>query len=83
MPSTSYYVSIPFRQLPQGTTDNVHMHTGTASVATDFIELRVMTMNTDGVTPTVVTKRDVVMAFEAFKRRIIEDNMGGAPFPSS
>lgn len=76
MAAINYYVSIPFRQLPQGGTDNAHMHSGTSSSSSDFIELR-MQVQTGADVATGLTKRDVIMAMEVFERWIIEGGLTG------
>lgn len=76
MAAIDYFVSIPFRQLPRGFTDNANMHSGTASTAGDYIELRMRVQDGSSVA-TGLTKRDVIMAMEAFERWLIEGGLTG------
>lgn len=72
MAATNYYLSIPNRENIKDDFDNSGLDQGSSSTATDFIELRILTIKADGVTATNVTKRDVLIALEVFKRWIIE-----------
>lgn len=53
------------------------LNQGTSSVATDFVELRIMTIESDGATKTGITKRDVEN-FLVLVRRWLHDQAGTA-----
>lgn len=74
MTATNWFVSIPFRRVVLGDTVNSSMHSGTSSSATDFIELRMMEYTT-GTTSTGLTRNDVIMALETFRRWVLEGGL--------
>ena len=72
MAAVNVFVSIPKREVGQGgELEDDRFDSGAASTATDFIELRMMT--NDGTNPTNLTRKDVLIALDAFERFIIND----------
>jgi len=80
--ATNHFLSIPFRTLHDINDGGVDLVSGSSSTAADYIELRWMTDTVgDGNHPTNVTKRDLITAFRAFQKWIVEDK--SQPFPAS
>lgn len=71
--STDYFVSIPKRRLLSSDMDDSKYTSGTSSTATDYIELRMQTDTGSGATG--VTRKDVIMALEAFKRWVLQGGL--------
>lgn len=76
MAAIDYFVSIPFRELPHGNTDDANLHSGTATSANDYIELR-MRVQDGASAATGLTKKDVYKALEAFERWIHNGGLTG------
>jgi hypothetical protein len=76
MVATNWFVSVPFREVVGGETNNAGLHSGTSTSGADFIELRMMQYTT-GTTSTGLTRKDVLIALEVFERWILESGLIG------
>lgn len=72
MAATNYFLGIPVRDVVTDDMTNSNITFGSATTATDYVELRIMTVKADGTTATNITKLDVFRALEVFKRWILE-----------
>jgi hypothetical protein len=76
MAATDYFVSVPKREVVGGDLTNANLSSGTSSASSDYIELRMRTV--DGSTvATGLTKKDVLIALRVFERWIKDGGVIG------
>jgi hypothetical protein len=68
MSATNLYLGINTRN--QNFSDSSTIDVASSSTATDYMELRMMTIKADGVTATGLTRQDVVKNLKTFERFI-------------
>lgn len=74
MAATNYFVSIPNRRMISSDLDDSKYTSGTATTATDLIELRMQTADS-GAAATGLTRKDVLMALKSFERWILQGGL--------
>jgi hypothetical protein len=74
--ASNWFYAIPYRETLENNASTPDIVVGTSSDATAYIELRAMQYTT-GTTSTNLTRKDLLIALERFKRFIINGGTTG------